>query len=414
MVYFEMKEFWNLRVNYWLRVILLFCGLLASVSVLINYQNVGSDFSQDYIAANSLRRGGSLYGEDITKLERELSGFGGIQNFHPPFNALLFLPLSLLPYKTAYIFLGIISITLLLLINKLVVRELKLNGEWFLNFTCFTLCWYPFICCLGTGQSSMIIAACLIGGWFCLRSKKTYVAGFLFAIATLMKLFPGLVLLYLFISKNWRAFFAMVFFIIIGLFATAVIVGFDDMRIYSILVIAKDVEEYAAFVFNHSISGIINRLFGERSPWTEPLAEIPQISSFMILISTAVVLIYTIHKMYKMVSKQEVADYAFALTLAAMLLLSPLTWSHIFPVLILPMGLLLREYIDEPSPKKMLLLLCILIFLSLPDVPIARGLMVVHHPFRMPWYSMLLTVGPGSGVVLLWIVLTRRTKTNNL
>ena len=115
-----------------------------------------------------------------------------------------------------------------------------------------------------------------------------------------------------------------------------------------------------------------------------------------------------------MVSKKEVADYAFALTLAAMLLLSPLTWSHIFPVLILPLGLLLREHIDEPSPQTMLLLLCILIFLSFPDVPIARGLMVIHHPFRMPWYSMLLTVGPGFGVVLLWIVLTRRVKTNNL
>jgi len=46
-------------------------------------------------------------------------GFNGPPNFHPPFNALLFLPLSFLPYKTAYIVLGVISIILLFMTNQL-------------------------------------------------------------------------------------------------------------------------------------------------------------------------------------------------------------------------------------------------------------------------------------------------------
>jgi len=46
--------------------------------------------------------------------------------------------------------------------------------------------------------------------------------------------------------------------------------------------------------------------------------------------------------------------------------------------------------------------------LSLPDLIIARALMAIHHPFVMPWYSMLLTLGPSAGIVLLWIVLIRR------
>ncbi len=167
------------------------------------------------------------------------SDFTDLHNFHPPFNAVLFLPLSFFTYKTAFIVLDIISLILLLLINQLVVRGLELNGEWFLNLTCFSLYWYPVFYCLGTGQSSMIISACLVGGWFCLRFKKEYVAGFLFAIATLMKLFPGLVLLYLFISKNWRAFFATVFFIILGLSVTTLVVGLDDMRTYSNIMIGR-------------------------------------------------------------------------------------------------------------------------------------------------------------------------------
>ena len=405
-----MKKSWNFRASFWLRIIILICGLLANASILNNYRNVGSDFVQDYIAANSLRRGGSLYGEDIKKLENEMLGFNGPPNFHPPFNALLFLPFSFLSYQTAYVILGVISLILLLMINQLVVRGLELNKEWCLNLTCFTLCWYPFICCLGNGQSSMIIAACLIGGWFCLRLKKEYIAGFLFAIATLMKLFPGLVLVYLLIMKNWRAFFATVFFIVIGFGLTAFIVGFDDIKIYAIIMVARDIDDYRGYVLNHSIGGIVSRLFGKQMGWFEPLVELPHIASLLIILLSIGILVYTILKLREMAAKKELSDYAFGLTLVTMLLLSPITWSHIFPVLILPMGLLLREYIEDSSPARLRLLLLILFCVSLPDVLIVGGLVSIHYPLKMPLYGRVLTLGPGIGVILLWIVLARRSR----
>jgi hypothetical protein len=120
----------------------------------------------------------------------------------------------------------------------------------------------------------MIIAACLIGGWFCLRLKKEYIAGFLFAIATLMKLFPGLVLLYLLILKQWRALFATVSFLVIGLFVTGFIVGFDDMRTYAIIMVVRDIDDFRGYVLNHSIGGIVSRLFGKPMGWFEPLLEL--------------------------------------------------------------------------------------------------------------------------------------------
>jgi len=405
-----MKKYWNHRVSFWLRVIVVFCGILVNVSIINNYRNVSSDFVQDYISGNSLRRGVSLYGEEIKKLENELLGFNGPPHFHPPFNAVLFLPLSFFNYKTAFVVLDIVSLILLLLINQLVVRGIELNDEWFLNITCFSLFWYPVFYCLGTGQSSMIISACLIGGWFCLRFKKAYIAEILFAIATLMKLFPGLVLLYLIIRKNWRAFFATVFFIILGLIVTTVIVGLDDMRTYSIIMIGRFANEWSGFVLNHSLNGVITRLFGERSAWTEPLIQLPHINSLLIIFLDSAILIYTIFKMRVIAIKKELADYAFSLTIVAMLLLSPITWGHIFPVLILPLSILLRDSFRESSPRRSRIFLIIVFLLSLPDVIIARGLMALHYPFRMPWYSMLLTLGPSAGVVLFWIVLMRRSR----
>jgi len=403
----------NFKLSFWIRILIILCGLLGNALIINNYKNVGSDFVQDYFAASSLKKGSSIYGEDCRNLENEMLGFNGPPNFHPPFNALLFLPFTIFPYKKAFIILGMISLILLLMINQLVVKNLELNGEWFLNFTCFTLCWYPFISCLGNGQSSMIIAACLIGGWFWLRRKREYVAGFLFAIATSMKLFPGLVLLYLLIVKNWRAFFATISFILIGLVVTAIIVGLDDMRTYVMIIVARDIDDYRGYVLNHSIGGIVAKLFGKQMGWFSPLVKIPHIASVLIMLLSIGVLVYSILKLREMAAKKELSDYAFGLTLVTMLLLSPITWSHIFPVLIFPMGLLLREYIEDSSSARLRLLLFILICVSLPDVLIARALVSIHYPLKMPLYGRVLTLGPGIGVILLWIVLTRRVMKDN-
>ena len=223
-----------------------------------------------------------------------------------------------------------------------------------------------------------------------------------------MKLFPGLVLLYLLITKNRRAFFATVFFIFLGLSVTTLVVGIDDMKTYSNIIIARDLNEWSGFMLNHSLNGVITRLFGEPTVWTEPLIQLPRISSLVIVLLNSAILVFTILKIRVMTFKQELVDHAFGLTIVAMLLLSPITWGHIFPVLILPLSILLRDYIREPLPRRLSLLLIILFFLSLPDVLIARKLMAIHHAYRMPWYTMLLTLGPSSGIVLLWIVLSRR------
>ena len=150
-----MRKYWHLRICFWLRIILLLCGLLANAIVLNNYREVGSDFVQDYIAANSLWRGGSLYGEDITKLENEMTGFGGIENFHPPFNALLFFPFSFFPYDIAFVTLGVFSILLLLLLliilfflslpDVLIARGLMVIHH------PFRMPWYSILLTLGPG-----------------------------------------------------------------------------------------------------------------------------------------------------------------------------------------------------------------------------------------------------------------------
>lgn len=402
-----MNKLLKFRGTFWLRIILVLCGILVNGYVLIKYRNVDSDFAQDYIAAVSLRQGTPLYGENINQLANKILRFRGIPNFHPPFNAILFLPFSFIGYQNAYVALGILSIVLLLIINLCIAKGLDFNNEWFLNITCFTLFWYPVFYCLGTGQSSMIIATCIIGGWLCLRHDKAYASGFLFAFATLIKLFPGLVLFYLLLLKNWRVLFATILFIAIGLLFTFFFVGYNDIRTYTLIMIARDIGEWQGFVLNHSIDGMATRLFGRPTAWTNPIVNLSPYLSVMSVLFNSSLLIYSIQKMHKMVLR-NCDDYAFGLTIVTMLLLSPITWGHIFPVLIFPIALLLKEYINGSSSYKLRSVLLVLFCLSLPDVFIARKLMAIHYPFRMPWYNMLLTLIPGAGLILLWLIMCRR------
>jgi hypothetical protein len=46
----------------------------------------------------------------------------------------------------------------------------------------------------------------------------------------------------------------------------------------------------------------------------------------------------------------------------------------------------------------------------LPDILIARALVSIHYPHKMPLYGRMLTLGPGIGMILLWLVLTRRSR----
>jgi hypothetical protein len=95
-------------------------------------------------------------------------------------------------------------------------------------------------------------------------------------------------------------------------------------------------------------------------------------------------------------------DRAFALVCVTMLLISPITWWHVFPLLLLPFGLLLRDLYTRPDRRKLRLSLLALALVSLPNLEIARMLMGLYAPYRVPWFVGLLLALPTIGLILLW------------
>ncbi len=430
----------------WLLIIF---GLLVVVQRMIAVMTISSDFTQDYLAAQALRAGISIY-TDFTNYPilpqdyPQAALFATpeqVNNFHPPFMALLFWPLTFLPYDVAITLWNILSIVCYLGVGAIIGRELyiKLARHQFILLLGLALCWYPFAAHIALGQISLQLILSLIGCWALLRHGRPRLAGVLLGFACLLKLFPGLIVAFLLFiglrnllrslpyaqapndlnllqliqqltlrrvlanlrEPHWQAATTAIVVIAAGTLLVLLTVGRADMLHYSREAVPQQLEAFRAFVINHALAGPINRLLTD-GPWVRPIVVAPLVAGLLNTLGRLTVLAIIAYQVWRLPATRRGDDIAFSLAFIAMLLISPLTWQHVFPVLALPFGLLLKPLLEGYSLRKLVWYLLPLLMLSLPDIEIARALMAYYEPYRMPWYTSLLLLVPFMSLLLLW------------
>jgi alpha-1,2-mannosyltransferase len=370
-----------------------------------------SDFTHDYVSAQAYRDGRSIYIEftqaDLSaeklRIAEPLYRAEPFTNIHPPFDALLFAPLTLLPYNLAILVWSVLSCLLYLGIGFVVLRELEISlaPHWCLLLLGLGLCWYPFQAHIALGQLSLLVIACLIGCWVLLRRGRDGLAGVLLGLACLIKVYPGVLLFYLLCRRRWRAAGSTIATGLAGLLLTTLLVGADDVLRYFTQV-TSEAAGYTAFaLINISLNGVFGRLFTD-GPWISPLVAAPWLSSALTLLSTFGLLVLFTVRLWRAPATRAEDDRGFALACVVMLLISPITWQHVFPVLILPFGLLLYELWRHPNRRRIGLALLALALVSLPDIDIARALMALYAPYRTSWFAALAMLGSTIGLFLLW------------
>ncbi|HEU5360423.1 MAG TPA: glycosyltransferase family 87 protein, partial [Candidatus Deferrimicrobiaceae bacterium] len=143
-------------MKYRLEILSVLCILLG-IGVWIKfswgYARVLSDFSGDYVAARFLRGGTPLYLESPSIVVDEETTIEDIPIYHPPFNAILFLPFSYFPYKAAFKLWNLVNLALYVFLIFLILRKLNILDRKVLLKSSFLFLWYPFASNIGLGQS---------------------------------------------------------------------------------------------------------------------------------------------------------------------------------------------------------------------------------------------------------------------
>jgi hypothetical protein len=117
--------------------------------------------------------------------------------------AYLFSPLTLLPYENAKEVFLFISLLSYFSANIIILKIMQPAGKWLPFFAIIPWMWLPFIINQYWIQTNSILLLWIALGVYLAVKKKDLLAGFLFGIAILMKVFP-LILVLLIGIKNWR------------------------------------------------------------------------------------------------------------------------------------------------------------------------------------------------------------------
>jgi hypothetical protein len=169
------------------------------------------DFRQLYTGGYMVRTGhaAELYDYDTQRRFEELLIPTGL-NFtlpinHLAFEALLFVPLSLLSYKVAYWVFLAFNGALLILCARLLGRRLRTErGKWKWLPALLLLAFFPIPRAMEKGQDSIILLTLLAGGLWAFDQGKEFVAGLLVGIGIFkFQVVIPMALLFL-IWRRWR------------------------------------------------------------------------------------------------------------------------------------------------------------------------------------------------------------------
>ncbi len=286
------------------------------------------------------------------------------RNAHPPSSVLLALPLARLDYPDAFLDWSLISLLALAISLWMVVRQLGVPfTAWSLTptVTLLLVC-NPFSQQMIQGQLNLVLLLLVTCVWVADRSDRPMAAGLCLGAATAIKLFPGLLFVYFLLRRRWATFAWGVAGLMLLTALTALVFGPSVYESY----LRQAMPEVAVYYDkwpNISLAGFWLKLFEGRSGRTIPIWHNTVLAWSLVLVSWGVVL-FALARAILLARTRDDNDRAFALTLTAMLLLSPITWDHYCVLLLLPMAILWRELPPSGLRRSALRVCLVLIWLT--------------------------------------------------
>jgi glycosyl transferase family 87 len=254
-------------------------------------------------------------------------------NAHPPVAVLVALPFGLIPdYRAAHLVWNLVTFPLFLVGVGLIIRELRILLHAWSIFPAivFLVASNPVISQLWHAQLNFPLLFLFAVAWAAERRSYRAGAGIAVGIATAIKLFPGLLLVYFVAARGWRQ---AAFTILAAVSANAVALGLFGWEAFAtyIQVVLPSLEVFRGSWGNASLTGYATRVLqAAAAPTLIPV----------VVYTLQIAVVATIGLVAWRAVTPDARDRAFAIAIAGMPLASPIAWPYNFVLLALPLLLL--------------------------------------------------------------------------
>jgi hypothetical protein len=336
-----------------------------------------NDFPQDYIAGRQLLAGKSVYPSHFADIYTSLLSINESQqtnvyqriehlNPHPPFTAMLLFPLWFLSFHQAAFLWGLITILCMFLSIFLLIKSEDISLLYFPLISLFVLAWPPFQSNLYFGQISVLVTLFVTTGWYFLKKHRENMSGIFIALATMLKFYPGLFIVYFLVTKRWKAFRSSIIISGVIIILTLIVTKYDFFHLI-FNVMPQDIKYWQADMMNSSLNGFFSKLFLPMLTFNTTAFTL-FISSFMknlLFYTTAGSLLF--YSILYIIRYNHNNDLGFSLFLILSLLLSPLCWDHFFTLLLISFVILIKELIRRNNNYEITIFIISLLLISIDE-----------------------------------------------
>jgi len=351
-----------------------------------------NDFYQDWGSARNHLVGLPVYTHHATSIPRHLglpfdSATDVEYNAHPPTSALLTLPLAWLDYPDAVLVWNTFSLAAFLTSLVITAAVLRVPRTLFLPALALLTFCHPLYGNLYQCQLTLFLVFLVTMIWALERSGRSSAAGLVLGAAAAIKLFPAYLVVYYAARGQLRTLLAIAASFLALTFATALVLGLDAYSDYVRVVLPAQVK-FRSLGYNYAIAGFWHKLFDPASELGSitPLWSKPALARWgTILSDLAITTIVAPFAYWARSSAQR--DFAFASVVAAMLLVSPVTWDTSLVLLSVPIALLVRS--SETSRWMPAALFLILVVLWMPQIILTKLALAGRSLRIAPWTFML-------------------------
>jgi len=399
-----------LKITAALAVMLSLVGYVVDGIVLPHKWWYATDFSWYYYGAKVGARGGDFYdGATMKEAARSAGEPDEVIKFdfyftYPPFFVIFMRPFLLFSHARArilWLFLnnGLYALAIILCIAALRERisffEAAAMAFAALNFN-------PVFRNLFMGQINVVTFFLLALALYAFKHKADYPAGALLGLAAMIKVLPGLFIVYFLFKRRWKvvmgAALAAVFLLIISL----ALLGIEPHKAYIFQRIPAMVSKPLSYEDNHSLAAFFYRLFGYRFKGEAffhngTLARI--FSSSIALLFLAMSFLITGRAIGNDHLRWNLDLALFALTVN---IISPLTWEFHMVWLMLPVITLIHYLFTRsahPGSRP------VFIFLFLTAYIVLAARFPGHHPAFQSGVLVLFISIKLYAMILLWALL---------